>query len=228
MVEGPSPNARRAVDSGTRTGRDGRGAMPAETGESGFTLVEMLVSLALTALIAVLLIQSLQATGLINRNGQRLAAQEEVQLVRGHLRRTLADAVRRNGDGGRVTFLGQGDHLTAMIEANHEAERVSRMRFDLVAAAIPGGTGLGLVETAELADAATAERPEVLLEGIAGLGLRYFGVQGQPGSAEWQPRWATQWLRKDRLPSLVEVTVVFPASDSRRWPALILPVGAGS
>lgn len=200
----------------------------ADTDESGFTLVEMLVSLALTALIGVLLIQSLRATGLINRNGQRLAAQEEVQLVRGHLRRTLADAVRRNGDGRRVTFLGQGDHLTAMIEANHEAERASRIQFDLMAATSPDGTSLGLVETARLVESRAAERPEVLLESIAGLSLRYFGVQAQPGSAEWQPRWATQWLRKDRLPSLVEVTVAFPASDSRRWPALILPLGAGS
>ncbi len=55
----------------------------AESDEAGFTLVEMIVSLAVTALIALLLIQSLQATGLITRNAKRLAAQEEVQLVRG-------------------------------------------------------------------------------------------------------------------------------------------------
>jgi general secretion pathway protein J len=68
----------------------------------------------------------------------------------------------------------------------------------------------------------------VLLDRIAGLRLRYFGVQGQSGPADRLPRWDTVWRRTDRLPALVEVTVEFPATDTRRWPALILPLGAGS
>lgn len=201
----------------------------AETDESGFTLVEMVVSLAVTALIALLLIQSLQATGLITRRAQRLAAQEEVQLVRGHLRRTLASVVRRRRDGQRVPFLGQDGLLTATIAANDEAERVSEMRLDLAAAASPDGTGLALVEhTRTASDDAGTEQSEVLLDRIEGLRLRYFGVPGQAGMSDWQPRWVTTWARKDRLPVLIEVTVDFPAADARRWPALILPLGAGS
>lgn len=201
----------------------------AETDEAGFTLVEMIVALAMTALIGLLLIQTLQATGLITRNAKRLAAQEEVQLVRGHLRSTLASAVRRRRDGARVPFLGQDGRLVATIGANGEAERVSEMQLDLAAAASPDGTGLALVEHTRTAssDEGTAQS-EVLLERIAGLRLRYFGVPGQAGMPDWQPRWVTTWSRKDRLPVLVEVTVEFPVADSRRWPALILPLGAGS
>ena len=50
------------------------------------------------ALTALLLIQSIQATGLVARNAKRLAAWEEVQLVRRPLRRAFADVVsRRHG-----------------------------------------------------------------------------------------------------------------------------------
>ncbi|KQT49168.1 hypothetical protein ASG52_09350 [Methylobacterium sp. Leaf456] len=203
-------------------------AMRAGTDESGFTLIEMIVSLALMSLIAMLLIQSLQATGLVTRSAQRLAAQEEVQLVRGHLRRTLANVVRRRRDGRRVAFLGQGEALTATIGANVEAERLSEIAFGLSVAATPGGTGLALVEDIRVtSDAATGPQREILLEGIVGLRLRYFGVLGQGGASDWQPRWVTSWQRRDRLPTLVEVSVDFPAADARRWPALVLPLGAG-
>ncbi len=204
----------------------------AERAESGFTLIEMIVSLALMALIAMLLIQSLQATGLVTRSAQRLAAQEEVQLVRGHLRRTLANVVRRRRDGKRVPFLGQGKVLAATIGANAEAERVSEIMVGLSAAAAPDGAGFALVEETRISSdamtgAMTEPEREVLLRGIAGLRLRYFGVLGQTGSADWQPRWVTAWQRTDRLPTLVEVSVDFPATDARRWPALVLPLGAG-
>lgn len=49
----------------------------------------------MAALIALLLIQSIQATGLVARNAKRLAAWEEVQLVRRPLRRAFADVVSR-------------------------------------------------------------------------------------------------------------------------------------
>jgi general secretion pathway protein J len=201
----------------------------AETDEAGFTLVEMVVSLAVTALIGLLLIQSLQTTGLITRNAKRLAAQEEVEHVRGHLRSTLAGVVRRHRDGQRVPFLGQDGRLMATIGANEEAERVAAMQLALAVAASPDGTGLALVEQTRTASSdAAAEQSEVLLDRIVGLRLRYFGVPGEAGVPDWQPRWVATWTRKDRLPVLVEVSVDFPAADSRRWPALVLPLGVGS
>ncbi|WP_342153896.1 prepilin-type N-terminal cleavage/methylation domain-containing protein [Methylorubrum sp. SB2] len=199
----------------------------AETDESGFTLIEMIVSLALMSLIAMLLIQSLQATGLVTRSAQRLGAQEEVQLVRGHLRRTLANVVRRRRDGKRVAFLGQSGALTATIGANAEAERISQIAFGLTTAAAPDGSVALVEDTRVTSETATGPQREVLLDGILGLRLRYFGTLGQGGASDWQPRWVTTWPRNDRLPTLVEVSVDFPAADARRWPALVLPLGAG-
>ena len=209
--------------------RAARRPVPDESGQAGFTLLEMVVSLAVTGLIALLLIQSLQATGLITRNAKRLAAQEEVQLVRGHLRHTLASAVRRRRDGQRIPFLGQDGRRMATIGANREAERATEMILDLSVAASPDGGGLALVEhTRTASDGSAVDQADILLQGIAALRLRYFGTVGQAGATDWQPRWLTSWPRKDKLPALVEVTVEFVPADSRRWPPLILPLGAGS
>lgn len=187
--------------------------------EAGFTLVEMLVSLALCALIAVLALQAVQAIGQVNRTTRRLDAQEEVQLVREYLRRTLADRAGRRADGRHAPFLGLPDRLVATVQANRDVARGAELRLDL--ATLPAGDGLALVETSGPAEA--SGRPELLLDHVAGLRLRYFGSQGTDPT----PRWAPNWARRDRPPALVEVTVAFPPSDPRVWPPLLLALGSG-
>ncbi|WP_167858461.1 prepilin-type N-terminal cleavage/methylation domain-containing protein [Methylobacterium nonmethylotrophicum] len=191
-----------------------------ESGEAGFTLVEVLVSLALCALVALLTLQTLQATGLISRAARRLEAQEEVHLVREHLRRAFADRAARRPGGPHPPFIGHPDRLVATVQANRDVARGSERQLDLGTAM--GDDGLLLVETSGSVDA--PGRPDLLLDRIAGLQLRYFGAQGPDPT----PRWATRWTRRDRPPVLVEVTVAFPPADGRRWPPLVLALGSGS
>ncbi|WP_246101996.1 prepilin-type N-terminal cleavage/methylation domain-containing protein [Methylobacterium terricola] len=188
--------------------------------EAGFSLIEVLVSLALCALVALLLVQTLQATGLTSRTARRLAAQEEVQLVRDHLRRALADRAGRRADGRYAPFLGLSDRLVVTVQANRDIARGSEQRLAL--ATEPAGGGLALVETS--GPAAAPGRPDRLLDRVASLSLRYFGSQG----ADPRPGWASTWTRRDRPPALVEVTVAFPPADPRVWPPLVLPLGSGS
>lgn len=193
-------------------------ASPASA-EAGFTLVETLVSLALCALVALLTLQTLQATAVINDSARRLGAQEEADLVRAHLRRAFSERAVRRASGRHAPFLGQPDRLVMTIQADREAGRGAETRLDLGVA--PTSAGLDLVETN--GPAALPGPPELLLKGIRALRVRYFGVQGQ----ESVPRWAPAWTRKDRPPSLVEVTVDFPPADGRLWPPLILAIGSG-
>lgn len=188
--------------------------------EAGFTIVEMLVSLALCALLALLMVQTIQATGLINRTVRRLDAQEETRLVREHLRRVFADRVGRRTNGRHAPFLGMPDHIAVMVQANRDAERATEARLEVGTLPSPGG--LALIEISGPADAQGL--PETLLDRIAGLHLRYFGAQdGDAG-----PRWAPTWTRRDRPPALVEVTVGFLPADPRRWPPLVLALGDGT
>ncbi|GJD35040.1 hypothetical protein FMGBMHLM_1947 [Methylobacterium aerolatum] len=118
----------------------------------------MVVPPTLAGLVALLLVQSLQATAMMPRGARRLAAQENVQIVRGHLGRTLANAMLRRRDGRRVTFLRQGGHMVATIAADRGAGRVSEMLVGLLAAETPGATGLSPVETAHIASGGGAIR----------------------------------------------------------------------
>jgi len=194
--------------------------IPSDAAEAGFTLVEMLVLLALCALVALLMLQTLQATTVINRSARRLDAQEEVQLVRAHLRRALSDGAVRRSDGSHAPFLGLSDRLVVTVQPDRDAARGSEMRLDL--RAMPTAEGLDLIEISGPAVMPTA--PESLLDRISGLQLRYFGAQG----ADSLPRWASVWTRRDRPPALIEVTVTFPPADGRRWPPLVLAVGNGA
>lgn len=187
--------------------------------EAGFTLVEMLVSLALCALVALLLLQTLRATSAIDRSARRLAAQEEVHLVRAHLRRAFSERAVRRADGRHAPFLGRPDRLVMTIQADREAGRGAETRLDL--GVVPTAEGLDLVETN--GPAVLPGPPETLLQGVHALRMRYFGAQG----TESVPRWAPAWTRKDRPPALIEVSVDFPPADGRRWPPLILAVGSG-
>lgn len=193
-----------------------------ETGREGFTLVEMLVVLALVALIGVMLSQALSLTGTIAGVSARFADAEEVQAVRDHLRRTLGDFAGRRPDGTIPPFIGGPDGLAGILSANRDVERDAEQRFDL--RSLPGAKGLDLVEdrlrVQTVAAEASGTAPERLLRGLESLNLRYFGSPGpkQP------PQWLAAWSRRDTPPALVEIRIAFPPSDRRRWAPLLIPV----
>lgn len=192
--------------------------------QAGFALVEVLVSLALAALIAVLLVDTVRVAG---RTSAAVAAAEEaeqVQSVRDHLRRTLGSLASRHVDGTLPALRGGPDALSAAIAPDAALERpvevVARLEgtpradggYDLVESRLPLETLQGL---------SAAARSEVLLERVAGLALRYFGApaKGAP------PMWLSSWVRSDRQPDLIEVRIAFGPGDRRRWPPLVLATG---
>ncbi|MBE7243620.1 MAG: prepilin-type N-terminal cleavage/methylation domain-containing protein [Actinomycetospora chiangmaiensis] len=191
---------------------------PDNAGEAGFTLVEMLVSLALCGLVALLMLHTLRATAAITGSAHRLDAQEEVHLVRVHLRKVLSQVAGRRIDGRYPPFLGLPDRLVVAVQADPDVTRGAEARLDLGVA--PGGDGLDLIEAN--GPASPPARPELLLGRIAALQLRYFGVQRK----DPVPGWAPAWTRPDAPPALVEVSVAFPPGDGRSWPSLVLPVGS--
>jgi general secretion pathway protein J len=189
---------------------------------AGFTLVEMLVALALAALIGLMLAQALSLTGTIAGVSARYAAAEEVQAVRDHLRRTLGDLAGRRPDGTLPAFAGGPDGVSGLLAANRDVERDAEQRLDL--RAVPGPGGLDLVEgrrpvRAPAGDAGAAA-PERLLGGLASLDLRYFGSP----APRRPPEWLAAWTRRDASPDLVEIRIGFPAGDRRRWAPLLVPV----
>ncbi|WP_342163896.1 hypothetical protein [Methylobacterium sp. SD21] len=192
--------------------------------QDGFALVEVLVSLALAALVGVLLIETVRVAG---RTSAAVAAAEgsgQVRAVRDHLTRTFGSLASRHMDGTQPVLQGGPDGLSAAIAPDRAVERPAELVATL--AGIPRGDGgFDLVERRipleTLQGTAATARSEVLLERVAGLGLRYFGApaKGMPAT------WAEAWARRDRQPDLIEVRVAFAPADARRWPPLLIATG---
>lgn len=191
-------------------------------GRAGFTLVEMLVALALAALIGVMLSQALSVTGAVAGLSGRVAEAEALQTLRDHLRRTLGDVAGRRPDGTLAPFLGQPDSVSAILGANRDLERETEQWLDL--RALPGAAGLDLAESRMSVQRTRSEAngpgPERLLGRLSGLELRYFG---SPGPAQ-PPQWLPDWTRRDAHPDLVELRIAFTPADRRRWAPLLIPV----
>lgn len=195
----------------TATGEDSR---------AGFTLVEMLVALALAALIGVMLSRALSMTGAIAGVSARLASAEAVQTLRDHLRRTFAEVAARRPDGTLPAFLGTPDGVSAVLAANRDVEREAEQRLDL--RAVPGEAGLDLVETRLPVRSSVPDvpAPERLIGRLTSVEWRYFGSP----APQRPPQWLPTWSRRDVPPALVELRIGFAPSDRRRWAPLLIPV----
>lgn len=194
------------------------------SGQDGFALVEVLVSLALAALMGVLLVETVRIAG---RTSAAVAAAEgtgQVQAVRDHLRRTLGSLAGRHMDGTLPVVQGGPEALSAAIAPDRSLERPTEIVASLAPAPRPDGSA-DLVERRlpleTLQGMAATARTEVLMERVAGVGLRYFGApaKGLPSS------WLTAWTRADRHPDLIEVQVAFLPGDRRRWAPLVIATG---
>ncbi|WP_407529276.1 prepilin-type N-terminal cleavage/methylation domain-containing protein [Methylobacterium oryzisoli] len=195
----------------------GRGA-PAARREAGFSLVEMLVALALLSLISLLLLQAVGTAGLLSRLGGRLATDTDLDIVRDHLRASLGRLAGQDADGRRPPFVGEPERFAGTVLADRGTELGGAVRQTVWALRREDGT-LDLVESRSLGGGGA---PEVLVGGASGLSLRYLG-----GGVAEPPRWSPVWTRRDRPPTLIEITLAFPHGDRRRWPPLLIPLGAG-
>jgi len=198
------------------TGRD--------AGEAGFTLVELLVGLALFSLLATLLFDNVRFGVKAWQLGSAHAEQFEHDLVAQDLLRRLIgnvypmlvqDGVNQRldfeGDKEAVSFLGQAPVVASgggrfryklQVERQHD-------RTDLVMSAAP--------ELASLQGTAMARRT-VLLSDIDGAEFSYFG----DGEAGQTLQWQDSWRQRVAMPRLMRLRVAFRSKDARAWPDLLI------
>jgi len=195
-----------------------------DAGEAGFTLVELLVGLALFSLLATLLFDNVRFGVKAWQLGSAHAEQFEHDLVAQDLLRRLIgnvypmlvqDGVNQRldfeGDKEAVSFLGQAPVVASgggrfryklQVERQHD-------RTDLVMSAAP--------ELASLQGTAMARRT-VLLSDIDGAEFSYFG----DGEAGQTLQWQDSWRQRVAMPRLMRLRVAFRAKDARAWPDLLI------
>ncbi|QYE33905.1 prepilin-type N-terminal cleavage/methylation domain-containing protein [Polymorphobacter sp. PAMC 29334] len=175
--------------------------------ERGFTLVEMLVSLALLGLAATMMATGFaSATRLTRSNEARTVAGETVAAAQSGLRdriERLRPATRFDGAALAADFEGGPASMT-FVALPPISERPSPQRRFHLEIDENGGLVLGDGQAA-------------LLSGVADLRLAYFGPD-----ATGVPHWTDDWSARPTAPEAIRIDVTFAPGDRRRWPEMIV------
>ena len=182
--------------------------------EAGFTLIEVLVSLVLLALVLALLAGGVRYARSTWDAAARLDELAGSDMAETFLRTRLAEAMplyeQRRAGTVRALFRGDGDAMTFVAPAPNGPAGAGLYRYTLEAAAGAGpGRRTLVVKLAPhlpwLSDSTLERPPEQyeLMRSIRSVSFRYFGRS----EFRAEPAWHAAWPRTDAMPSLVEIAV---------------------
>jgi general secretion pathway protein J len=201
---------------------------PGRDSAAGFTLVELLVTLALMSLISLLLFGGIRfGTAVWDSSNARMSAVEEVSAVQNVLRQLLGEATisrQRTTDASQRGLWFQGTADSVRFIAPLPVHRGVGGLYLLTLA--PNGAALMLdwhmrrpaSPFGKDADGLADSSP--LLSGIANMKLAYYGSVGQGQ----KPGWHSVWDDGAGLPELIRIDIAFAPGDRRSWPELIVAV----
>lgn len=210
---------------------------PGARARQGFTLIEVLVVLALLTLVMLALGSALHSVAQTQqRVDQRLARAEELRVAAAFIEATLGRVSGRRlaasatpaAGSSKFYFAGAPDALAwvGVMPARHGAG--GRYFFRLAAETPADGSGPALVlrfapwqEAAAFPDWQTADS-RVLVRDLESLAIHYQGQRGQsgqPAAAGAQDEWLAQWSEPERLP---ERALLELRSAGAQWPPLVV------
>lgn len=188
--------------------------------ESGFTLIEVLVSLALLALVLALAAGGVRYARSTWNAAARLDELAGSDMAETFLRARLAEAMplyeQRKSGVIQVLFQGTHDAVSFVAPAPNGPVGGGLYRYTLeaVPAANRGQSSL-IVKLAphqgtltEPMVGSTTDRHE-LMRNVKSVSFRYFGR----GEIKAQPAWHSAWTRTDAMPSLVEIAIARDDSE---------------
>lgn len=192
---------------------------------TGFTLVEMLVVLALLSLIVLAMASALRSTAqLEERADERLQRTDEMRTVNRFLHAVLGRISARKtsapvpegaspyffaGAPGSISWVGV---MPAQFGAG------GRYHFRLGVEQSPGQQPALVLRFAPWTDAASAPdwsqtQSHALLEPVSAFSIQYEDASADP------PQWLPAWNNPKRLPERVLITLQTPAGD---WPPIVI------
>ena len=187
--------------------------------QAGFTIVELLVSLTILTLILAFIPGTLRIGQRVWEVDRTFERREGLSSFRRHVEQRLAEAMpiyfrSRTGEV-RIEFAGEPGRLAFVAPAAAGPAGGGVYHFELTHEGGSGRPPLILRQSLyrvpgdaktrnddpSLAAAATAEQRSRV--GVAGLAFRYFGAS----EPERPPQWQSQWIQRDSLPDLVEISL---------------------
>ncbi len=181
--------------------------------EAGFTLVELLVSLTILALIMSFLPTTLTLGSRVWETQDDLSLRTGHSAFQNYVEQKLSEAmpVFARDTNGRVKFLFSGDErsLRFIAPAGAKLGKGAIYRFELSQREVDNSQNKLLVLNQQLhpgsRNQSASHGPTELVAPISirALAIRYFGSP----SIGQSKRWLLQWRRDDALPDLVEIVV---------------------
>lgn len=198
---------------------------PARCRGAGFTLVEVVITLAIMALIMLGLVSALATFGQSrSRVEVQLARVDDVRLVSAFLRATLSrSSSAYNGRGRSAVAMFQGDarelRWLGVMPARHGVGGLYQFRLS-VAEGPDAREALQLqylpYTGGDLENVWEAVPTRALVSDISDFGLAY---RGGEDDAIWQE----DWIDQERAPQLVRMLI---GAGGRDWPELVVRVRA--
>ncbi|WP_316237222.1 prepilin-type N-terminal cleavage/methylation domain-containing protein [Bradyrhizobium sp. SZCCHNR1015] len=190
--------------------------------DAGFTLVEVLVALALFSLLAVLLFDNLKFGVQAWRSGSARAESFQRELAAQDVLRRLIGSLypMMLGEGAaqrRIDIDGQAESLEFLSDAPAVSGGAGRFRFKLFADRRRDGVDLVLQSRPELAVKQDTERT-LLVSDIDRIELSYAARATGDANAAW----STSWKDQSEAPGLIRLRVLMRPDDARHWPELVI------
>lgn len=180
-----------------------------DTAAAGFSLLEVLVALALLTLIMIAMPGTLQlgrrawdSSDTIDRAGSAAIA---VGFVQNRISRSMPLQQKRADDSRHVAFDGRPNAITFVAPSIDGPPGAGLFIFELATSAGTGAQDILLLRWWPYQPAFEDSRPapvgeRILLRDVTGFSLRYFGR----AAAGVGRGWAERWQRASLLPELVE------------------------
>jgi len=196
-------------------------------GQSGFTLVELLLATSLIALIMAMAYGGFRAGIRATASGEALIEESNrMRVVHQFVRNQIAQAralVIEDIDGERILFEGDSERIRFVAPMpgylSYGGPYVQELRLER------GDVGVDLVYAFAMLNGyepgdLEADPPVTLLENVGGANFEFLGID-ETGE---EVAWTRAWEVPGQLPLAVSMMLGFERDNGLHWPGLMVPV----